>query len=142
MKKAVVVVLVLIFSISSVMAADYNGDNPEPIQPEYIAVLNTHVQISLSSGKVLCSGSLKIPSGYTVSITWKLQRTSSLNSNDYSTIETWTDGGAGFHVFTLNTFRFATHGHVYRLVEDANVYRTNGSFVENVSLTSSAVRYP
>ena len=99
MRQVITIVLVLMLSVCTVIAADFDNNDVEPVHPEYAGIAQNLVNITLTSGSVKCSGMTIVKQNYYVSIVWKLQMTSSLNSNDFSTIETWTDNGFGFHTF-------------------------------------------
>lgn len=100
---------------------------------KYIGVnaLSTSLSIS-STGETACLGRLDLNSGYEALLTVELKQGN-------TTIRTWTDYGDGGmdERITVTGSYSAMSGYTYTVTATANIYNSNGDFVESVSKSES-----
>ena len=113
----------------AVMAADV----PTPYY-DATAQISTSLEIS-SSGLASCTGRITLSdSSCYANLTLQLQR---YTSKGWSPVYTWTESDAS----TISGYRYVTSGYSYRVICNANVYTSSGTYVESPSVTSQTVYY-
>ena len=109
----------------------------DPIQPMYVGISAVQPRVTInSSGKAICEDTIRVKSGYSVSITWELQ---SRSANSWGTIATWYDRGEGTR--NLEAEKFVPQGCDYRLKTSVNIYNSQGVFIDTELKFSEIVRY-
>ena len=136
MKKWLSVVLAFMFVFafaSTAMAADLEEQTrpEEPIIPAYVGTNRSSSGLNIDDGTAECYYSISLKSGYKASITASLQR---FTGDGWTTIKSWSEPKATYHSETR--YYAVPSGNTYRLYVQANVYDSNGNYVESVSATS------
>lgn len=107
----------------------------DPVEPAYVGILSTRCSISISStGTAKVTSSVQVDSGYTMSVTLKLQR--SRDNSAWSTLGTWTGSTA-----QISKTKTVTSGYYYRSQVTVKVYNSSGTLVETVTKSSSSIYY-
>lgn len=136
MKRWLSVVLALIFTVafaSTALAADREEQirPEEPIIPAYVGTNSVSAGLQIDDGTAECYYSINLKSGYKASLTASLQR---FNGNGWTTIKSWSEPKATYHSETK--YWAVASDNTYRVYVYANVYDSNGNYVESVSATS------
>lgn len=109
----------------------------DPIQPMYTGISYFQPNISInSSGKVTCTDTVRIKSGYSAKITWELQ---ALKNNQWTTEKTWSDSGSGTR--SLGRSQYVASGYNYRLTTTVKAYNSSNVLVDDEWKASTIVSY-
>ena len=136
MKRWLSVVLALIFTVafaSTALAADLEEQirPEEPIIPAYVGTNRITSGLNIDDGTAECYYSISLKSGYKASLTASLQQ---YTGDGWTTIKSWSEPKATYHSETK--YWAVASGHTYRLYVQANVYDSNGNYVEYVYVAS------
>lgn len=136
MKRWLSVVLALIFTVafaSTALAADREEQvrPEEPIIPAYIGTASISAGLQIDDGTAECYYSINLKSGYKASLTASLQQ---YTGDGWTTIKSWSEPKATYHSETK--YWAVPSGHTYRVYAQANVYDSNGNYVEYVYVAS------
>ncbi len=105
------------------------------VSPRYTGTSTIVTDLSISStGKATCAGTVVLYSGYTATLTMKLQQ---YNGSYWTTIQTWSTSDSK----SLSKFYYVSSGYSYRVVTSAKVYNSSGTYVETPSVTSATKSY-
>lgn len=118
----VLLVMAVLTSGVTVAAAD--------IMPYYDATSRITASLTISSsGLASCGGTIRLSdSDCYANLTLQLQR---YTSNGWSPVYTWTESDAT----NISGLRYVTSGYYYRVICNANVYTSSGTYVESPSAT-------
>lgn len=123
----VILTVALLMSGTSAFAGD--------ITPRYKGTSAIATDISISgTGKASCMASIVLYSGYTATLTMKLQQ---YNGSYWTTIQTWSTSDSK----SLSKSYYVSSGYSYRVVTSAKVYNSAGTYVEAPSVTSVTKSY-
>lgn len=108
------------------------------VSPFYtgIATVTRSLEVS-NSGCATCYGKIVVRSGYTADMELALQLSS--DGDSWSAIKTWTTSGSG--TLTLDKIYFVSSGYYYRVVCSADIYDSDGDFVEGIAESSGSWYY-
>lgn len=105
------------------------------VSPRYTGTSTIVTDLSISStGKATCAGTVVLYSGYTATLTMKLQQ---YNGSYWTTIQTWSTSDSK----SLSKSYYVSSGYSYRVVTSAKVYNSSGTYVETPSVTSATKSY-
>lgn len=144
MKKTISLILCLILMVSvlsiSAFAVDPEGNDPEPIIPEYTRVTMIAAGLSISSdGVATCSGFVDPTySTDTVTLIVRLQYWTGSKWENYCT---WETTGGGAYVALIET-QSVTAGYDYRVRISAHCAPASGTPSETVYANSYIRSYP
>lgn len=128
-KRILCIVLTVAFLTSGVSA--FAGD----VGPRYKGTATISADLSISStGKASCAGVVVLYSGYTATLTMKLQQ---YNGSYWTTIKSWSTSDSK----SLSKSYYVSSGYSYRVVTSAKVYNSAGTYVETPSVTSVTKSY-
>lgn len=120
----VILTVALLMSGTSAFAGD--------VTPRYTGTSAIATDLSVSStGKASCMASIVLYSGYTATLTMKLQQ----YNGSYWT--TWSTSDSK----SLSKSYYVSSGYSYRVVTSAKVYNSSGTYVETPSVTSATKSY-
>lgn len=135
MKKNItkVISLVLILSMFS-LCVSASGINSSVAPQRYTKVIEFSVDLKITSrGYAACMGELQLRDGATANMTVTL-----LKSSDKSTwipVDSWSASGSSW--LLVDDGCFVMSGYYYATKISADVYGSDGSFIEHVSSTSN-----
>lgn len=125
-----VLMMCIMGEIGIPVCAYYNGGEIGTIEPCYVGVNSSSCNLSISSGTATCRGAVTLKSGYTASLTLKLQR--SKDGSSWTTLKTWTATGT-----SINKSYYVSSGYKYRATFNVKVYNSSGTLVDNFTKTSA-----
>lgn len=132
MKRSISFLLILMLICSLALPAFAAEDTY--VQPRYKHIAIFSVDISYGSwGIATCTSSVIIDSGYSVTLTLSLQRSS--DGTTWENVETWSDEGTGGAFISEERALYSKYS--YRVLATANVYDSAGNLVETESLIDS-----
>lgn len=134
MMHGIAALLLVVCFVGGIHPPAYAMDNTDSIQPYYVGTSGAGCSLSISSGKANCKGYVYLYSGYTSSLTLKLQKSS--NGTSWSTLQTWTSSGS-----SIEKPYYVSSGYKYRVTLTAKVYNSSGTLVDNITRTSATKSY-
>lgn len=112
----------------------YAVDASDQIKPYYVGATDATCGLDIASGKATCEGTVILRSGYSASLTLKLQK--SPDGKSWSTLKTWTATGT-----SISKPYYVSSGYNYRATLTAKVYNSSGTLVDNITRTSPTKSY-
>lgn len=103
-------------------------------EPYYVGIADVSCTLGITSGKATCSGNISLRSGYSASLTLKLQQ--SKDGSSWSTLKTWTATGS-----RISKSYYVSSGYKYRATFNVKVYNSSGTLVDNLTKTSAIKSY-
>ena len=99
----------------------------EVILPQNIVITSSKCSLTWnSSTSVTCTGSTKVPSGYTASVVVELQQ----DSGEWNTIATWSNKAATTASVTKS--KTVASGYDYRVKVTHSAYNSSGALIESI----------
>ena len=129
MIRGIAAFLLTVCFVSGANAPTYAVDNTSIIEPYYTGAINERRTLSISSGKATCKGYLTLRSGYTASLTLKLQQSN--NGSSWTTLKTWTATGR-----IISKSYYVSSEYKYRATFNIKVYNSEGTLVDNFTKIS------
>lgn len=128
------IVLIISMTISAIPSMALQEESPpdEITIVEYIGTISCNAGLTISAGTATCNAYVDLKSGYSVNISMSLQRYVS----GWQVYKSW---AATAGAFTLSRSCAVASGYIYRVVVNASIYNSQGSYVETVTAISSSV---
>lgn len=130
--KRFIVLLLVISTLLSISTVAYASKPDIDLQYIGTSVITATLTIS-DSGKASCGSSVSVYDGYTADVTMELIQVGG------STVKKWSDSGS--YTVKLDKVWYVSSGYYYYVHVSADIYDSDGNYVENVTNNSYLCYY-
>ena len=135
MKRIIICFLCCLMLMNSISIVANAYDINEITSPYYIAIRSKGAGLKeAAAGLATCTSSFMTNGSQTIKLTMTLVRVEN-GSNVH--VKSWTASGTGFVSCSQNWY--VATGYTYKVIATANIYDSNGTFIESGSVDSNSV---